>query len=439
MAETDIQTVTAKFVADITNFQTAARSLVSSAKEVKSSAKDLSSALSESGDGIKKVEMTSTPAANAMRQMGAAAHESHQGFLGMLDDFSQFSGNIQQVVGMIASFIGALDKQYESTQNATRSFGNLSLSMDQAKQQYEDLASMSASKAFGVDKIVQAQMYFDRLGKSAGVTKDEIAKMADALAAAGQGGDNLIKVIDDMHKLQDTSRVTKDQIDQLAKDGIQAWDLLAFAMGVTVPEAMQRVQQGAVTGKQAYQDIMNGVIKDTGAADQKSHDLSNSWQQLGQAATRALDPLLQGLTKLLDMLSQAQEAAHAFEAILAIATMGGSLLPKLPGSSFGQHASGIMDNPTAHWATVGERGPELMYVPEHASIFSNGVNPFANSGSSSSGGAVSLLPSLTASPLQGGGSLGPQTIQIYLDSRMIAEQTIPHFAPIIRAYSGRMQ
>jgi hypothetical protein len=43
--------------------------------------------------------------------------------------------------------------------------------------------------------------------------------------------------------------------------------------------------------------------------------------------------------------------------------------PRIPG-----YAGGVTDAPGG-WATVGEHGPETMYVPKGASIFANGSGP----------------------------------------------------------------
>jgi hypothetical protein len=73
----------------------------------------------------------------------------------------------------------------------------------------------------------------------------------------------------------------------------------------------------------------------------------------------------------------------AKNALNALARIAGSTakallsikLPNLPGlgalKSLVGHASGIMNSPIGHYALVGEKGPELMYVPKGASIYSN--------------------------------------------------------------------
>lgn len=52
------------------------------------------------------------------------------------------------------------------------------------------------------------------------------------------------------------------------------------------------------------------------------------------------------------------------------------------------HASGIMNSPTGHLALVGERGPELMYVPRGASIYPNGSFGMGGSGGGIGGGTT---------------------------------------------------
>jgi len=57
------------------------------------------------------------------------------------------------------------------------------------------------------------------------------------------------------------------------------------------------------------------------------------------------------------------------------------------------HAEGILNSAVGHWAIVGEKGPEMMYVPAGSSIFPNSFSGFANqnqSGGSSGGGTYTI-------------------------------------------------
>ena len=82
----------------------------------------------------------------------------------------------------------------------------------------------------------------------------------------------------------------------------------------------------------------------------------------------------------------------------------------------GAHASGILNNPTGHWAMLGEQGPELGYVPQGASIFPN----------SSLGSMAGLL----------GGGGGTHTTQIFFDGQMVAQVVAPHMDAMVRAKFG---
>lgn len=79
------------------------------------------------------------------------------------------------------------------------------------------------------------------------------------------------------------------------------------------------------------------------------------------------------------------------------------------------HASGITDSPTGHLATVGEEGPEVMWVPKGASIFPHGSSVSVGGGSSSSSG---------------------QPIILQIDGRTFARVVLPHLTDQIRYSVG---
>ena len=92
----------------------------------------------------------------------------------------------------------------------------------------------------------------------------------------------------------------------------------------------------------------------------------------------------------------------------------GGTVPTTPG-----HASGIIDNPFGHVGWVGERGPELMYIPKAASIFPTGSSasypikpsPIAVQSASANGGS---------SP---GNSTSGQTLVFQIDTQELARMT----------------
>lgn len=126
----------------------------------------------------------------------------------------------------------------------------------------------------------------------------------------------------------------------------------------------------------------------------------SSYYQTEQASKQAKEQMIADQAKIADAaVAAAQKADGAWVkasqdmSIVALLQQAGWTGPEIQkylagtgtntnpvsvntGPSIGQHhASGILNNPVGHWATVGEQGPEVMYVPQGASIFPHGSMP----------------------------------------------------------------
>ncbi len=86
-------------------------------------------------------------------------------------------------------------------------------------------------------------------------------------------------------------------------------------------------------------------------------------------------------------------------------------------------ATGIMNSPYGQLAMVGERGPELMYVPKGASIFPNGVYP-------------QQTPSSPAVAAAQAGAAGVTHVHFYLDSREMADVVASRMDSRVRLQFG---
>ncbi len=80
------------------------------------------------------------------------------------------------------------------------------------------------------------------------------------------------------------------------------------------------------------------------------------------------------------------------------------------------HAAGLMNSAIGHWAMVGEKGPELMYVPQGSSIFPHGASPHGISSGRSGGGDLYA------------------TVPVYIDGRLVEEST--HRQALRNSYRG---
>jgi TP901 family phage tail tape measure protein len=129
-----------------------------------------------------------------------------------------------------------------------------------------------------------------------------------------------------------------------------------------------------VTGDKGSLDSVKGISKQT----------KGSLQDL----RKSIEKLLKQIEDF-DSSSMVQQLSNIIGAVSAVIDFVGKAIdqikrlnsnpPKDWGAGKGQgvgidlkgHAMGVKNNPVGHWATVGERGRELMYVPPGASIYSN--------------------------------------------------------------------
>lgn len=156
---------------------------------------------------------------------------------------------------------------------------------------------------------------------------------------------------------------------------------------------------------------------------------TGKWDRLGRDIMTSLKgwiPIIQGVWKIITSIFSGaidfiKNLVGGF--VSSVGSMISGLINGIGGvaSHIPGHASGILNNPYGHFAVVGERGPEVMFVPQGASIFPNGAFPSSASGSSGAGAPSS----------------GDQHIYIELDGHTLAHVVGDRQAKQIRLRMGR--
>ena len=361
------------------------------------------------------------------------AKTSHEGFMQTLQNVQQ----IIQLVQLVAQFIAAMDKLDEALKNSQTAFTYLTGSADEASKVMSKLNTSFAAQAFGTQPVDNAAQHLMMLGKSADEAQNVIEKVADGLAAMGKDSSNLDAISVSLENMKTESRITTQEMNNLVNQGLPAWDALALGMGKDVATAQREVKDGAVQGSQAFNEMMIGLGQYTGAAAAKTNDLSSEWTRFSQNFAKLMGPVIDTLAKMFEIINEILEGTYDLSQ-----TPLGSAFGSAPGGTFAGmgvgHASGIIDSPIGHFATVGENGPETMFVPKGASIFPNGANPLD---ALQGGAGTSLASSLNALgdiSLAGmtGGISGPLNLYLYFDSQQFAQYFIPQMANTMRAYFG---
>ncbi len=260
------------------------------------------------------------------------------------------------------------------------------------------------------------------------------------------------------------SGVVKTALDVLNGNWAGAWkDIQDAASGfmdgarISVGQSADKMQKGVSGSVSTLDTSVKGSINDM---------LNNGLGKLPGAfsqATSQFDNLKQvGISDFAQLDQQSQNYLRDLENFLANYHPA---MPGLPGATRhpdtsnpyrpqpgaprvgGAFASGILNSPIGQWALVGEKGPEMMFVPKGASIFPNDmassfsriIGGFASSIAGQASGvypnAVPSSPGVTAAQALGNATIYMHN-HVYLDGREMSEQLMARVDAKIRGAFG---
>jgi tape measure domain-containing protein len=189
------------------------------------------------------------------------------------------------------------------------------------------------------------------------------------------------KTLDMETVLQGVKGVMDDMSNHVAKDTV--------TMKNTIVDQTNDMSQDV---RGAFANMADNSLTSTLQLTQKAQDL---FKQFTDNATLDFQNLDQSTIQYMDDTAAyiEQKSAEAADAANANFARINHFTPGLSknltnDSPFPGHASGIIDNPVGHIAVVGENGPELMYVPQGASIYPAGSYPTPAMYSAMSGGSA---------------------------------------------------
>ena len=190
------------------------------------------------------------------------------------------------------------------------SFTTLLGSAEKAKAMLEDLADFAQRTPFQLRDLEQATKRLLAYGFAAEQIIPTLRVVGDTAAALGLGSEGIDRITRALGQMQAKGRVAGQEMLQLAEAGIPAWQILADAIGVTVPEAMTLAEQGAIDASQAIAALIAGLGTRFGGLMQQQ-----SKTFLGQMSNikDQLDLMLRDLGKpLLDALQMVLNVARPF-------------------------------------------------------------------------------------------------------------------------------
>lgn len=240
--------------------------------------------------------------------------------------------------------------KFEQTEKA---FTTLFGSAETAKQMLADLSTFAAKTPFELPQVLDAAKKFRAMGFEANEIIPTLTAVGNAASAVGLGADGVNRLTLALGQMRAKGKVSAEEMKQLVETGIPAWEMLAQAIGVSVPEAMKLASNGAIdaaTGINALISGMNGRYKGMmeeqsktflGQLSNLSDDIRKLLQEIGsillpfaKSALDAFKPILETVRNLAIAFTQLPgPVQNIILGVLALAAAIGPLLLLLSGVS----------------------------------------------------------------------------------------------------------
>lgn len=156
----------------------------------------------------------------------------------------------------------------------------------------------SESSVGTVDMFAQVAQSLAWVGSSGDEAITIMKNLETALLVAGGGAEELESVGDALASIANQGQATANELDQISSTGLPIWDMLAAKIGGDVPDAMQKVTEGAID----IQDVL-GALEGAGgdffaqmdkAAEQSSQTFEAAWQRSKNTVINAFSDMMKG-------------------------------------------------------------------------------------------------------------------------------------------------
>lgn len=178
---------------------------------------------------------------------------------------------------------------------------------DKAKKMIADLTEFAARTPFELPNLLDSTKKLMAFGFEAEKIIPMLTVVGDAASGLGNPAamDFIIRAIG---QIQAKGKVAAQEMNQLAEQGIPAWETLASTIGVSIPEAMKLAEEGAISSQVAIPAILSGMdARFHGMMEKQSQSMSGLFSTLmdrmrawaGDAFKPVYDSIRKGLGKLL--------------------------------------------------------------------------------------------------------------------------------------------
>lgn len=187
-------------------------------------------------------------------------------------------------------------------------------SADAAKSLLDTLQSFANKTPFEFPQLVSATRLLMAYGFSVGELIPTLTAVGDAVSGLGGGAETLDRVMRAMGQIKSKGFLSGEEARQMAEAGINTYQMVAEAFGVSIPQAMKMSEQRIINADIALSAIVSGMEKRfpgmmamqsqtfQGVTSTMRDVFNMGLRRLGEVALTKLTGIIKGLTALIEVV-----------------------------------------------------------------------------------------------------------------------------------------
>ncbi|MEG0798695.1 MAG: tape measure protein [Acidaminococcaceae bacterium] len=209
------------------------------------------------------------------------------------------------LVGLAAAMglVGAASIKMSSDFAASKTaFTQLLGSADKAQKMMDDLTQFAAETPFELKGLTESAKKLLAFQFAAQDIIPIMSAVGDAVALVGGGQEAIDGVVRALGQIQAKGKLSAEEMNQLAERGINGWQYIADAMGISIAEVMDLCQKGAIDSTTAINAVVAGMQTNfVGGMDAMSRTVPGLLSTIKDNASMVLKEIGDSLTDALDL------------------------------------------------------------------------------------------------------------------------------------------
>lgn len=226
------------------------------------------------------------PIADMFVRIGADLSDFQKGMERVSKDLSDMGDKLQSIGKKMSLAItvplvgvsGAAIKMASDMEQSRIAFTTLLGSAEKADAFLRDLFDFARTTPFEFNNLQETSKRLLALGFESQQIIPVLNAVGNAAAALGGGSALIDRITLALGQMQAKGKVSAQEMNQLAEAGIPAWDILARKIGVSIPEAMKKAENGAISAATAVPAILDDMnTRFSGLMDKQSKTVAGIW------------------------------------------------------------------------------------------------------------------------------------------------------------------